>query len=256
MGKNKKNTQQLKPIVDPLNFKLTNATCKNEVQRELVRCIMKHEITFITGPAGTGKSYVGLMTALKLLKDRDNPYKKIILIYPVELNQEENLGYLKGTLEDKLEPYTEVDLYTMEKIIGPDGPEVLNRLKQEGLLEVRTAAFLRGATLDNSIVVISEAQNFSKETFLKILSRIGTDSKYIFNADEAQLDATSIKKGRNIGGLRYAIEKLRELPEIGVLEFSLSDVVRNPIIGKILKLWDPDRYGGNDDINKDDNNNT
>ena len=230
----------LKP--DPLAYRL-NGTCKNEKQKELVKAIIDHEVTFITGPAGTGKSYVGLMTALKLLRDRDRGYQKIVLIYPVELSQEENLGYLKGTLEDKLETYTETDLYTMEKILGPkDGPEIVKRLREEGYIEVRTAAFLRGATLDNSIVVVSEAQNFGKETFLKILSRIGENSKYIFNADEAQLDATSIKRGKQTGGLRYAIEKLTRLPEIAHVEFSLEDVVRNPLISKILALWDPARY--------------
>ena len=228
-----------------LNFKI-KSTCKNQKQKELVKCIQDHEITFITGPAGTGKSYVSLMSALKLLKDKDNPYKKIILIYPVELSTEENLGYLKGTLEEKLEPYSEVDLYTIEKIInesGENGKEIIRKLKESGELEIKTAAFLRGATLDNSIVIISEAQNFSKDTFLKILSRIGTNSKYIFNADEAQLDASSIKRGKNVGGLRYAIDKLRELSEIGIVEFDVADIVRNPVIGKILKLWDPERYG-------------
>jgi phosphate starvation-inducible PhoH-like protein len=245
MGKKKEkqvSSEPLKP--DPLAYRL-NGTCKNEKQKELVRTILAKEITFITGPAGTGKSYVGLMTALKLLRDKDRGYQKIVLIYPVELCQEENLGYLKGTLEDKLEPYTETDLYTMEKILGKEGPEIVKRLREEGYIEVRTAAFLRGATIDNSIVVVSEAQNFGRETFLKILSRIGENSKYIFNADEAQLDATSLKKGRQSSGLRYAIDRLTKLPEIGHIEFGLGDVVRNPLISKILELWDPERYGNN-----------
>lgn len=227
-----------------LGFRL-KATCKNQKQKELVKCIQDHEITFVIGTAGTGKTHVSLMTALKLLKDPETPYKKIVLIYPVELCSEENLGFLKGTLEEKLEPYSEVDLYTIEKIItdsGQPGKEVVKKMRDEGLIEIKTAAFLRGATLDNSIVIISEAQNFSKDTFLKILTRVGRDSKYIFNADEAQVDASTIKKGRIQGGLRYAIDKLSGLPEVGTLEFDIKDVVRNPVISKILKLWDPERY--------------
>lgn len=231
-----------------LGFKI-KAACKNQKQKELVKAIYDHEITFTTGISGSGKSFVSLMTALKLLKDPETPYKRIVLIYPVELCSEENLGFLKGTLEEKLEPYSEVDLYTLEKIItesGQSGKEVIKKMREEGLIEIRTAAFLRGATLDDSIVIISEAQNFSKDTFLKILTRIGTNSKYIFNADEAQVDASTIKKGKVQGGLRYAIDKLTGLQEIGHVCFGSGDVVRNPVISKILKLWDPDRYGDNE----------
>lgn len=228
--------------VSILKFKI-KSVCKNSKQKDLVKCIQDHEISFALGIAGSGKSFVSLMTALRLLKDPGNPYQKIVLVYPVELNSEENLGFLKGTLEEKLEPYSEVDLYTIEKIInesGQNGKEITRKLRETGQIEIRTAAFLRGATLDNSIVIVSEAQNFSKETFLKILTRIGTDSKYIFNADEDQVDATSIKRGRAVSGLQWATKRLAELPEVGICRFGPGDVVRNPVIEKIIALWKED----------------
>ena len=221
MAKKKEDPKQ---DVSILKFKI-KSVCKNSKQKELVKCIQDHEISFALGISGSGKSFVSLMTALRLLKDPENPYQKIVLVYPVELNSEENLGFLKGTLKEKLEPYSEVDLYTIEKIInesGQNGKEVTRKLRETGQIEIRTAAFLRGATLDNSIVIISEAQ---------------TDSKYIFNADEDQVDATSIKKGRAIPGLQWATKRLAELPEVGICRFGPGDVVRNPVIEKIIALW-------------------
>lgn len=232
-----------------LNFKL-NVKCRTKKQKEFLKSIFEKEISIVIGPAGTGKSYVSLYAALSLLKDPTNNFEKIILIYPSEVSKEENLGYLKGTLEDKLAPYKEADFYTMEKIFnasGKNGKDVVQKLVESGKIEVKSATFLRGSTIDNSIVIVSEAQNFSKDTFLKILTRIGTNSKYIFNSDEQQLDAGSLKSGKNEKGLRYAVEKLSDLPEIGIVEFNLSDVIRNDIIVKILKRWIPEVYGDLDE---------
>lgn len=232
-----------------LNFKL-NVKCRTKKQKEFLKSIFDKEISIVIGPAGTGKSYTSLYAALSLLKDPSNNFEKIILIYPSEVSKEENLGYLKGTLEDKLAPYKEADFYTMEKIFnasGKNGKEIVQKLVDAGKIEVKSATFLRGSTIDNSIVIVSEAQNFTKDTFLKILTRIGTNSKYIFNSDEQQLDAGSLKSGRNEKGLRYAVEKLQDLPEIGIVEFGLSDIIRNDIIIKILKRWLPEIYGNLDE---------
>jgi phosphate starvation-inducible PhoH-like protein len=222
-----------------LDFKL-NVKCKTPKQKDLIHSITDKEITFITGCAGTGKSYVSLYAALSLLKD--GQYDKLILIYPVEVAEGEDIGYLKGTLEEKLAPWAEPDLYTLEKIItasGKNGKDIVKKLIEAGKIEIKTAGFLRGCTIDNSIVIVSESQNFGKDTFLKILTRIGEGSKYVFNGDEAQEDAISIKKGKKTRGLRYAIDHLRNLPEVGVVEFGLSDIVRNPVITKILESWNP-----------------
>lgn len=233
-----------------LNFKI-NFKCRTKHQKEFLKSIYEKEITLVYGAAGTGKSYVSLYAALDLLKhSSENGYEKIVLIYPVATNPDENIGFLKGTLDEKLSVYKEADFYTMEKIInasGKNGKEIIQKLVESGKIEVKSATFLRGSTIDNSIVVISEAQNFSKDTFLKILTRIGTNSKYIFNSDHQQLDNGSIKSKKNISGLQYAKEKLFDLEEIGIIEFRLEDIVRNDIIVKVLKRWIPEVYGDIDE---------
>lgn len=238
-------------IDNPLNFKL-NVKCKTKKQKEFLNSIFTKEVSIVLGPAGTGKSYISIYGALQLLKDPSNGYKKIIFIYPIELSKEENLGALPGTVQEKIQPYTEADIYTMEKIIdasGKNGKEVVQKLISLGIIEFRPPSFLRGCGIDNSLVLVSECQNFSKDTFLKILTRIGSNSRYIFSGDIQQKDAQSIKSGRNIVGIQYAMEKLNDLPEFGIVEFGLEDILRNDLIVKILKRWLPDIYG---DLNEEE----
>lgn len=138
----------------------------------------------------------------------------------------------------------------MEKIFnasGKNGKEIVQKLVDAGKIEVKGSQFLRGNNIDSSIVLISESQNFSRDTFLKILTRIGTNSKYIFNSDEMQLDSSSLKSGKNQKGLQYAVEKLSDMDEIGIVEFGLEDVVRNDLIPSILKRWLPEVYGDLDE---------
>lgn len=231
---------------NPLNFKF-NFKSKTKKQKEAYNSILNKEISFIWGCCATGKSFVSIAAALQLLKDRNtNGYEKIIFIYPVEISKEESIGYLKGSASEKIQPYTEADIYTMEKIItssGKDGKEVVKKLIDLGMIEFRPSSFLRGATIDHSIVLVSECQNFTKETFLKILTRIGTGSKYVFSGDTMQLDAQSIRSGKKVMGLQYAIEILSDLTEFGFVEMGLEDIVRNDIIIKILKRWQPEIYG-------------
>lgn len=163
-----------------------------------------------------------------------------------------NIGLfdLRGDLQEKLAPYKEADFYTMEKIFnasGKNGKEIVQKLVDAGKIEVKGSQFLRGNNIDSSIVLISESQNFSRDTFLKILTRIGTNSKYIFNSDEMQLDSSSLKSGKNQKGLQYAVEKLSDMDEIGIVEFGLEDVVRNDLIPSILKRWLPKVYGDLDE---------
>ena len=128
-----------------------------------------------------------------------------------------------------------------------NGKEIVQKLVDAGKIEVKGSQFLRGNNIDSSIVLISESQNFSRDTFLKILTRIGTNSKYIFNSDEMQLDSSSLKSGKNQKGLQYAVEKLSDMDEIGIVEFGLEDVVRNDLIPSILKRWLPEVYGDLDE---------
>lgn len=237
---------------NPLNFKI-NFKSKTKRQKDAYNSILNKEISFIWGCCATGKSFVSIAAALQLLKDKNsNGYEKIIFIYPVEISKEESIGYLKGSTAEKIQPYTEADIYTMEKIItssGKDGKEIVKKLIDLGMIEFRPSSFLRGATIDHSIVLVSECQNFTKEAFLKILTRIGTGSKYVFSGDTIQLDAQSIRSGKRVMGLQYAMEKLSDLTEFGFVEMGLEDIVRNDIIVKILKRWQPEIYG---DLNEEE----
>lgn len=213
--------------------------CKNSKQKELVKAIKNNEITFCTGAAGTGKSYVTLATALDLLQ-KDNKFEKIVLLCNT-VQSDLEVGFLKGTLEDKLAPFAFPHLYTMSKILtkeNQNGKELVKQLQKEGKIEIMSVSFLRGLTIDNSIVIIEEAQNLPKSSFKTILTRIGDNSKYIFDGDLEQIDNKELKKSKDICGLKHAIEKLTDVDGVGIVEFNKDEIVRNPIITKILDVWE------------------
>lgn len=220
-----------------LNYKV-NLKCKNQSQKKLHNLINEKEITFCAGSAGTGKSYVALATALELLKN-DNPYRKLIIVVPT-IQSDIEIGFLKGDLQTKLQPYTQAHLYTMEKILSQSnsfGKSILDELQKQGFIEFICVSFLRGMTIDNSVVVVEESQNLPKSAFKTLLTRIGENSKYIFDGDLDQIDNKEIKKSQSECGLKYAMEKLEGLNEVGIINFTKEDTVRNPIISKILDCW-------------------
>jgi phosphate starvation-inducible PhoH-like protein len=142
--------------------------------------------------------------------------------------------------------YKEPDFYTMEKIFnasGKNGKEVVQKLVDAGKIEVRSATFLRGASIDSSLILVNECQNFSKESLLKILTRIGTDSKILMSGDILQQDNTKIRSGKSISGLQYAKDVLQGLPGVSITEFGMEDIIRNDMIPGILKRWLPETYG-------------
>lgn len=215
--------------------------CKNAKQKELVKSIKENEIIFCTGAAGTGKSYVTLATALDLLQ-KDNKYNKIVLLCNT-IQSDIDVGFLKGSLEDKLAPSAYPHLYTLSKIITSankdiNGMDIVKQLKKEGKIEIMCVSFLRGLTLDNSIVIIEEAQNLPKSSFKTILTRIGENSKYIFDGDLEQIDNKELRRNVENCGLKYSIDKLKDIYGVGVIEFTNDEIVRNPIITQILNKWD------------------
>lgn len=237
-------------IDNPLNFKL-NVKCKTKKQKEFLKSIFEKEITIVDSPAGVGKSFIGWFGALSLLKDPTNGYDQIVSIYPPELDKTEALGWTPGDINQKISVYTEADINTMEKIFSQSGKEngreLIEKLITTEKIVFRPSTYLRGFTFSHSIVIINEAQNFSKDSFLKILTRIGENSKYLILSDRYQVDANSIKTGKNSMGLLWAKEKLADLPEFGFIEFGLEDILRNDVIIKILKRWDPEVYGDLDE---------
>ena len=223
-----------------LNYKV-ELKCKNQKQKDLCKLIKEKEIVFCAGSAGSGKSYTTLSMALQLLRNDELPYKNITFIAQT-VQAELDLGYLKGSLEDKIGPFLEPTWYNIKKIFKNSNntrndKEILDNLIKSNLITYNHVAFLRGANIDNSIVIIDEAQQYSKSAMKTILTRIGTDSKYIFMGDIEQCDNKELKKTKEENGLKYCMRKLKNIENIGIIEFTNEDIVRNPIISIILQKF-------------------
>jgi phosphate starvation-inducible PhoH-like protein len=169
--------------------------------------------------------------AIDLLWDEDNKYEKIIIVRPA-VEAEEKLGSLPGGLEEKLDPYIYPSYYLLNKIIGKESRE---RLKDEGYIEVAALAYMRGWNVDNTILVFEEAQNATPAQIKLLLTRIGFNSKFFLSGDLEQSDKY---KDKTKSGLYDAKKRLENLHGVGIFEFGGEDIVRNPIIGKILERYE------------------
>jgi len=204
--------------------------CKNEAQKEFVRIINEHEIVIAAGPAGSGKSYISIGRAIELLQNVSNPYDKIVICKPA-VEAEEKIGFIPGNEREKLEPHIASSLDILDKMIGQFSRI---RLEEKGILVIQPLGFIRGKTLDNAIIIIEEAQNLSPNQCKTILTRIGNNSKLIISGD---IDQSDKYKNLRDTGLYDIITRHRNIPEIGFFEFSKDDIVRNPIITKILNNY-------------------
>jgi len=200
-------------------------------QREYYDKLVRNQITICSGPAGVGKSFIAMKAAVDLIADHTSPYEKIIIVRPA-VEAEEKLGSLPGNVEEKLDPYIFPSYYLLNKIIGKEARE---KLKEMDVIEVFALAYMRGMNIDNSILIFEEAQNATPKQMKLLLTRIGTDSKFFISGDLEQTDRYKDKKH---SGLWDAIEKFKNISEIGVHEFGDEDVVRNPLITEILKRYE------------------
>ena len=204
-----------------------------ENQKIYYETLLNNQITICSGPAGVGKSYVAMKTAVDLLLDDSNGYDKIIIVRPA-VEAEEKLGALPGNLEEKLDPYIFPSYYLLNKIIGKEARE---KLKEAEVIEVFALAYMRGMTIDNSILVFEEAQNATPKQMKLLLTRIGTSSKFFISGDIEQTDRYKDKKH---SGLYDALIRFTNIPGVGIFEFGDKDGVRNPIITKILQKYEED----------------
>jgi phosphate starvation-inducible PhoH-like protein len=200
-------------------------------QEKYWKILGDNQITLCFGPAGVGKSYIAMKRAIDLLCDEDNKYEKIIIVRPA-VEAEEKLGSLPGGLEEKLDPYIYPSYYLLNKIIGKESRE---RLKEEGYIEVAALAYMRGWNVDNTILVFEEAQNATPAQIKLLLTRIGFNSKFFLSGDLEQSDKF---KDKTKTGLYDAKKRLDGVKGIGVFEFGMEDIVRNPIISEILKRYE------------------
>ena len=203
-------------------------------QKDYYEILKSNQITICSGPAGVGKSYIAMKAAVDLLIDKNNSYEKIIIVRPA-VEAEEKLGSLPGGLEEKLDPYIFPSYYLLNKIIGKDSRE---KLKEAEVIEVFALAYMRGMNIDNSILIFEEAQNASPNQMKLLLTRIGFNSKFFISGDIEQTDRY---KHKEQSGLYDALQKFKDIDDVGTFEFNDKDIVRNPLISKILQKYDENR---------------
>jgi phosphate starvation-inducible PhoH-like protein len=201
---------------------------KTLTQKRYLAALEKNEITFAVGPAGTGKTYLGVLFSVAKLKAGD--IRKIVLVRPV-VEAGEKLGYLPGDLKEKIDPYL-VPLY--DSLNEALGKENVDRLIEKGVVEIAPLAYMRGRTIDNAIIILDEAQNSSQMQMKMFLTRLGYGSKMIITGDITQIDLPS----RQASGLIQALELLNGIRDIGIIQFQRHDVMRHPLVQKILERYE------------------
>jgi phosphate starvation-inducible PhoH-like protein len=226
--------QQPKTKKEILNLIIKRATKEKfltENQKIYYDILKSNQITICSGPAGVGKSYIAMKAAVDLLADPTTPYEKLMIVRPA-VEAEEKLGSLPGSLEEKLDPYISPSYYLLNKLIGKENRE---RMIQSDFIEVQALAYIRGWNIDNTILIFEEGQNSTPNQMKLLLTRIGFNSKFFISGDLEQTDRYKDKKQ---SGLWDAIAKFKDMDDIGVFEFNQNDIVRNPLITKILKRYE------------------
>ncbi|MDR0617163.1 MAG: PhoH family protein [Synergistaceae bacterium] len=197
-------------------------------QKEYVDAINSNDVVFAIGPAGTGKTYLAVAVAVSILKA--SRINRIVLVRPV-VDAGERLGYLPGDLMEKIEPYIR-PLYDAFYDLLP--PDKFNRYVEKGVVEIAPLAYMRGRTLNNSFVILDEAQNATKEQMKMFLTRLGQGSKAVLTGDVTQVDLPSGKES----GLRVVEGILRGIEGIAFCSLTNSDVVRHDIVQRIVKAYE------------------
>ena len=200
-------------------------------QKTYLQSIRDHDVVFGIGPAGTGKTYLAVASAVQAL--RDGVVHKIILTRPA-VEAGERLGFLPGDLQDKVDPYLRPLNDALFEIVGPD---TILKYKEKGLIEIAPLAYMRGRTLDNAYVILDEAQNTTPEQMKMFLTRLGFGSKAIITGDITQIDLPDKKKS----GLKQAILILEQVKGIDFVFFSKHDIVRHKLVQRIVEAYE--NYG-------------
>ncbi len=196
-------------------------------QRDYIRNILTHDINFGIGPAGTGKTYLAVACAVDAL-ERDL-VSRIVLVRPA-VEAGERLGFLPGALEQKVDPYLR-PLY--DALYEMFGFERVSRLLEKAVIEIAPLAYMRGRTLNESFIILDEAQNTTTEQMKMFLTRIGFNAKAVITGDITQTDLPRAQKS----GLKDAIEVLSDIRGISFMHFTAQDVVRNPLVQRIVEAY-------------------
>lgn len=203
---------------------------RNRTQQEMVKSYFENDLIFAVGPAGTGKTYIAIALAVRALKNRE--IKRIILTRPA-VEAGERLGFLPGDLKDKLDPY----LQPLYDALGDMIPSrKLQEFMEEGTIQIAPLAYMRGRTLDRACVILDEAQNTNLGQLKMFLTRMGPNAKFIVTGDASQVDLPR----KEDSGLLKGIEMLKAIKGIHAVFFSREDIVRHPLVNKIVKAFDAD----------------
>ena len=202
--------------------------CKTVGQKKYVDLMKKRTITFGVGPAGTGKTYLAVAIAVNEFKAKK--VEKIILTRPA-VEAGEKLGLLPGDLQEKVNPYLRPLYDALQEMFGAD---TFAKMLERGTIEIAPLAYMRGRTLSNAYVILDEAQNTTKEQIKMFLTRLGENSKMVITGDLTQID---LPKGLT-SGLKHAIKILKDIDDIGIIKLNERDVVRHPLVQKIVKAYE------------------
>ena len=201
---------------------------RNKTQQEMVKAYFSSDLIFATGPAGTGKTYIAIALAVRALKNRE--IKRIILTRPA-VEAGERLGFLPGDLKDKLDPY----LQPLYDALGDMIPiRKLQEFMADGTIQIAPLAYMRGRTLDRACVILDEAQNTNLGQLKMFLTRMGANAKFIVTGDASQVDLPNKKDS----GLIRGINLIKDLKGVSVISFTNEDIVRHPLVTKIVKAFD------------------
>ena len=212
-------------ILHGVNGRLVKAVTLNQIK--IVELISKKDLVFVIGPAGTGKTYTSVALAVKFLKEKK--VKRIILTRPA-VEAGENLGFLPGDMNDKLDPYMQ-PLYDALREMIPK--EKLKKFIESGTIQIAPLAYMRGRNLDDAFVILDEAQNTTHSQMKMFLTRMGKNAKFIITGDPGQIDLPI----KIISGLKEAILILKEINEIGILYLNDKDVMRHKLLKKVINAY-------------------
>ena len=202
--------------------------CKTLGQREYVAAVREHELTLAVGPAGTGKTYLAM--ALAVVAMRNKEVERIVLTRPA-VEAGEKLGFLPGDMTQKVDPYLRPLYDALYEIMGV---ESYQRMVERGTLEVAPLAFMRGRTLSDAFIILDEAQNTTPEQMKMFLTRLGAGSRCIVTGDASQID---LPKGKR-SGLLEAMDVLRDVDGVSIIELTAKDVVRHELVQKIVRAYE------------------
>lgn len=207
---------------------LVKIAARTKAQKEYIKQLRNNTLTFAAGPAGTGKTY--LATALAVEKLMRKEIEKIVLTRPV-VEAGENLGFLPGTLEEKIDPYLRPFFDAINEMIGA---EKVQKLIEQSVIEIAPLAYMRGRTIKNSFMLLDEAQNTTEMQMKMFLTRLGENSQVVVTGDLTQVDLPYKVKS----GLRDAVERLDNIDDIHIIKFNAKDVIRHELVSKIVKAYE------------------